>query len=102
MTPGASHNTSSIWRLRRLLSRLALVSVTVLLVAGLGLAVAGRPASVGVLGLACAILVGIPILNVLAVLAVELRRGDWRFAAATGVVLVLIAYTVVTRILMRQ
>jgi len=95
----ASHDTSVIWRLRRRLSRVALVVATVLLVAGLAMAVSRRGASVRVLSLACALLVAIPILNVLAVLAVEIRRRDWRFAAISGVVLVLLAYIVVTRVL---
>ena len=95
----ASHDTSVIWRLRRWLSRVALVAATVLLVAGLTMAVSGRGPSVRVLILACALLVSIPILNVLAVLAVEIRRQDWRFAAIAGVVLVLLAYIVVTRVL---
>jgi uncharacterized membrane protein len=77
----------------------ALLSATALLVTGLGLAVAGRASSVRVLGLACAVLVSIPILNVLAVLAVEVRRRDWRFAAVAALVLLLLAYTVVTRVL---
>ena len=95
----ASLDTSSIWRLRRWLSRVALVVATVLLVAGLAMAVSGRGASVRVLSLACAVLVSIPILNVLAVLAVEIRHRDWRFAAIAGVVLVLLAYIVLTRVL---
>lgn len=94
-----SHDASSIWRLRRWLSRLALVIATVLLVAGLAMAVSGLGASVRVLGLACALLVAIPILNVVAVLAVEIRRRDWRFAAIAGVVLALLVYVVVTRVL---
>ena len=80
-------------------SRVALVVATVLLVAGLAMAVSGQGASVRVLSLACAVLVSIPILNVLAVLAVEIRHRDWRFAAIAGVVLVLLAYIVVTRVL---
>jgi hypothetical protein len=98
MMPGAPHDTSTIWRVRLRLSRLALVSATALLVIGLALAVAGRPSSVRVLGVACALLVSIPILNVLAVLAVEIRHRDWRFAAVAALVLVLLAYTV-TRVL---
>ena len=94
----ASHDTSSIWRLRRSLSRVALVVATVLLVAGLAMAVSGLGPSVRVLSLACALLVSIPILNVLAVLAVEIRHRDWRFAAIAGVVLLLLAYVVVTRV----
>jgi hypothetical protein len=101
MRTGDPHDTSSIWQARRVLSRLALVSATVLLVIGLGLAVAGRPASVDVLPLACAILVSIPALNVLAVLAVEIRLRDWRFVAITSVVILLLAYSIITRVLLR-
>ena len=95
----ATHDTSSIWRLRRWLSRVALVAATVLLAAGLAMAVSGHGGSVRVLSVACAVLVSIPILNVLAVLAVEIRHRDWRFAAIAGVVLALLAYVVVTRVL---
>jgi uncharacterized membrane protein len=45
---------------------------------------------------------GIPVLNVVAVLAEEIRRRDWAFAAVTGVVILLLVYSVVTRVLMRQ
>lgn len=101
MTSNSPHDTSSIWRLRRVLSRLALVSATALIVLGLGLAISGRPASVDVLTLACAILVGIPVLNVLAVLAVEVRVRDWRFAGVTAVVILLLAYSI-TRVVLRH
>ena len=99
MTSGLPDDTSSIWRVRLLLSRLALVSAASLLVAGLALAMAGQSASVGVLRAAFLLLVCIPILNVSAVFAVELRTRDWRFAAAAGAVLLLLAFTLVRRLL---
>jgi hypothetical protein len=102
MTPMAPLDTSSIWRARRWLSRLALGSATALLGVGLVMAVAGRAESTEVLSLACAILVGIPAINVLAVLAVEVRLRDWRFAGVTAVVILLLVYSVLTRVLMRN
>jgi hypothetical protein len=98
MTRGLPHDTSAIWRLRRLLSRLLLISATALLVLGLAMALAGHASSARVLGLGCALLVSIPILNVCAVLAVEVRHRDWRFAAVAALVLLLLAYAVVIRL----
>ncbi len=103
MTPAPDLTTSAIWRTRRLASRIGLAAATVLLVTGLAIVMFGRaPSSVPVLAWACALLVSIPILNVAAVLAEEIRRRDWRFAAAAGVVVLLLVYSVVTRVLMGQ
>ena len=103
MTPDVDLASSAIWSTRRLLSRVGLTAATVLLVTGLAMAMLGRgsPAA-SVLGWACAILVGIPILNMTAVLAEEIRRRDWRFALVAAAVIGLLAYAVVTRVLMRQ
>ncbi len=96
-------DASTIWRLRRLISRVALAAATSLLVAGLGLVALGYDAaSVTSLGWACALLVFVPTLNVLAVLAQEIRARDWPFAAAALAVVLLIGYAVVTRTLLRD
>ena len=103
MTPDTDLTSSAIWSTRRLLSRVGLTAATVLLVTGLAMAMLGRGSTgAAVLGWACALLVGIPILNMTAVLAEEIRRRDWRFAAVAGVVMVLLAYAVMTRVLMGQ
>lgn len=103
MKPAADLGTSAIWHARRVLSRVGLTAATVLLVTGLAVAVLDHATtSAAVLAWACGLLVSIPAVNVAAVLAEEIRRREWRFAAATGVVMLLLVYSVVTRVLMKQ
>lgn len=101
MTAAGHGGESAIWRARRALSRAALASAAFLLLGGIALALAGHAASPRVLGVACGLLVSIPILNVAAVLGVEIQRREWRFVAATSVVIALLAYAVLTRVLLR-
>jgi hypothetical protein len=53
-----------------------------------------------VLGVACGLLVSIPILNMVAVFGVEVERREWRFVGATTIVIALLAYAV-ARVLLR-
>lgn len=87
---------TSIERLRLLLSRMALAAITVLLVAGL--AGADSTWSIEVLAAACALLIAVPIVNVVAVFAEEVRSRDWPFVASAAAVLLLLAYTIVSKL----
>jgi hypothetical protein len=90
-------DTSSIERWRRRLGRTGLVIIAVLFLSGLILWLAGQQtASRWPFLTACGLLVLTPIVNVVAALAEEIRRQDWPFAIAAAVVLVVLAYSLVT------
>lgn len=86
---------SSVERVRQWASRLAIGLTLVLLVAGLTLYYSGSTAlSMTFFRSVFFVLVAMPIVAVIAVLLEEVRRRDWTFAAATVVVLGLIAYSI--------
>ena len=90
---------SFVERARQSLSRMALALATVLLAVGLGLAETNQPEGSGVmLGLACALLLAIPVLNLFAALLEEVGRRDWPFVAAALLVLALVAYSVLVQL----
>jgi len=60
------------------------------LAAGLVLFIAGRPTAELVLAIGIVTLVTMPVVNVLAILAGEIRRREWPFVAATGVVIAML------------
>lgn len=94
MTAAGQSSESAIWRARRALSRATLGAAAVLLLTGIALALGGHAGSPRVLGVACGLLVSIPILNVVAVFGVEVERREWRFVGATTIVIALLAYAV--------
>jgi len=77
-------------------SRLSLAAIAALLVAGL--AAPNADWSVQALAAACAVLVAVPVVNVLAVFAEEVRARDWPFVAVAGAVLVLLAYSMSSKL----
>ena len=81
---------------RRILNRAGIAVITPLFTWGL-IARLGFGSSTGrsVLGFACAVLVAMPVLNVVAVLAEEIRRRDWPFVCAAAFVLLMLAISLV-------
>jgi hypothetical protein len=76
--------------------RWTLRAIVVLLLAGLTLSAAGSPAqSRTTLAAAFGVLLTMPIVNLLAALAGEVRRRDWLFAGIAGVVAVLLGVSIV-------
>jgi hypothetical protein len=97
---GTGGDLFDIELLRRRIGRTAFVAV----VAGLSVGLAayfGRQAalSTSILAWTVGILFALPIVNVLAVLAEEVRRRDWAFVWLAIAVLGLLAFAVVTRVL---
>jgi hypothetical protein len=86
--------TIETWRAA--VARAGFVAVAVLLVAGLALALAGVGLGATLLASAIALLASMPVTNVIALLVEELRRGEWRFAAAAVLVLALLALSLLT------
>lgn len=90
---------SPIERIRTLVSRIGLVAIGSLLVVGLGFSAAGDAAtSTSILRVACGLLVGMPIVSVLALTAEEIRAREWPFVVACIVVILLIVFGVWDRL----
>ena len=90
---------SAIDSARQLASRAGLFLIAALFIAGLGLWAAGAAGySTRVLLAACGLLVAMPIVALLAALAEEVRRRDWPFVCAAGVVVLLVAYSIAVRL----
>ncbi len=72
--------------------------IAILFLAGLLVWLTGqqRASASLLLSLACALLIGMPVVNVVAALAEETRRRDWPFAWAAAVVLLLLVYSIAT------
>ena len=86
-------------RARRLFGHVAYGGIVLGLCAGVGLHfLQQRPAASAVLALTCGLLMVVPLVNLLAVLADEVRSRDWGFAAMAAAVLALIGYVVITRL----
>ena len=94
-TPG----DTALDRIRQPLGRAAYGVVVAGLSAGIVFYVLHQPAaSVFVLASTCALLIVLPVVNVLAVFADEVRRRDWGFALLAAAVLALLAFTLVVRL----
>ena len=79
----------------RRVTSIALAMTTVALVAGLLIgALGGDTWSTRILNAALAVLVALPVISVVGVLLGYVRARDWRFAAATAVVLALLVVAV--------
>jgi uncharacterized membrane protein len=83
---------------RRILNRAGIAVITPLFIWGLTARLAfSSSRGESVLGVACAILVAMPVLNVVAVLGEEIRRRDWPFVGAAAFVLLMLAISLLTR-----
>ena len=92
-------NVSNVERTRRAIGQSGYLAAMLGLLTGIVLFVAGQPAmSRGVLGATLGILLLMPVVNVLAILAEEVRRRDWSFVVVAAVVLGLLAFNVVRRL----
>jgi NhaP-type Na+/H+ or K+/H+ antiporter len=86
-------------RARRLFGQAAYGGVVLGLCAGVGLHfLQQRSLASAVLAVTCGLLMAVPVVNLLAVLADEVRRRDWGFAAMAAAVVALIGYVVMTRL----
>lgn len=89
-----------IEQLRRRIARTAYGVVAAGLAGGVALYFARQqPASMRVLASAVCILLALPLVNVLAVLAGEVRRRDWAFVWLAGGVLALLGYAIVSQVI---
>ena len=99
MTGEPENDPSTIERLHRTGGRGAFMVVVTGLVCGLLLFLGGQhDLSVWTLSATFGLLLALPVVNVLAVLATEIRRRDWTFAAIAAGVLAMLAYSVIDRI----
>jgi len=93
-------NLAAIEQLRRSIGRGAFGLVVASLTMGIVFHVLGQgPASAWFLAAAVGVLIAIPIVNVLAVLAVEVRQRERDFAGLAVAVLGLLAYAVSSKVL---
>jgi hypothetical protein len=83
------------WRSR--FGRTAYAVVLAGLAGGVGLELVHLPAAPTVLAVTCGVLVALPVINVLFVIADEIRRRDWVFASLAVAVLALLAATLIQR-----
>jgi hypothetical protein len=94
----ASEETG-LGRARGLFGRVAYGGVVLGLCAGVGLQFLQQQSMASVvLALTCGLLMTVPVVNLVAVLAEEVRRRDWAFAALAAAVLALIGYAVMARL----
>ena len=99
MTPGSADEPAIIERAQRAVARTGYGLVVAGLTVGLLLLILGQAsASATLLAVTCAVLIGIPILNVVAMLAEEIRRRDWTFMWLAATVLGLLAYNILHRL----
>ena len=92
-------DTSDIERLRRLVGRAGFAVAAAGLITGVALFVLGRQtASARVFELTIAVLLAMPVKNVVAVLADEVRRRDWWFGLLAAGVLVELGFSVLDRL----
>lgn len=90
---------TAIARANRALGRGAFLVVVAGLGVGLTLFLAGsHDLSIRIFAGTLGILIALPVINVLAVAADEIRRRDWTFALIAAGVLGLIAYSVIDRL----
>ncbi len=93
--------TESPWldRLRAGISRVAFRAVIIGLSSGIALQVLQQPHWAAViLSWTCGVLIVLPVVNVMGVLADEIRRRDWGFALLAAAVIAVLGYALVTRL----
>jgi len=93
-TPADSQPPGSrIESVRVVVARVGFIAIAMLLAAGVAATVAGASVLAGhALAAAIGLLTLMPLTGVVALLAEEVRRGDWPFVAAAAVVLALVAW----------
>jgi hypothetical protein len=90
---------SAVEKARRAIGRMGYFAAMLGLVAGVALALMRQPAlSRRALIATISILLSLPVINVLAILAEEIRKRDWPFVIAATAVLALLAFNVVRRL----
>jgi len=100
MNPESGGSLAAIEQLRRSIGRGAFGLVFASLTMGIVFHVLGQAAPSGwFLTAAVGTLTALPVVNVLAVLAVEVRQRDWGFAALAVAVLGLLSYAVSSKVL---
>lgn len=99
MTDPASDWSAGLEGLQRVLCRAGYGIVVAGLAVGTAMLLLRQPvASARVFMATCAVLVALPIVRTIVLLAEEVRRRDWFFAALAFVVLTLIGYGVIERL----
>jgi hypothetical protein len=97
MTRWAAGSSSPVERLRLTVGRVGVAAATLGLTAGV-LLLREHPASVPMLMMACGVLLVLPVVNVLALGAEEVRRRDWPFVVIALMVLVLLGWSVLQKV----
>lgn len=86
-------------RLLTLINRVAFQAVVIGLLSGMALRLMGQPEwSATIWAWTCGVLIGLPVVNLVGVLAAEVRRRDWTFAGVALAVLGLVAYAIIGRL----
>lgn len=95
----ADADLSAIERTRRAIGRIGYAAALLGLISGLASFLVGQRANTrGALIATVAILVALPVVNVLAILAEEIRKRDWAFVLVAVVVLALLTFNVARRL----
>jgi len=88
--PGNGHG-----KLIALANRIGFQAVVIGLLSGVALRVMWQPVwSATIWSWTCGVLIGLPVVNLVGVLADEVRRRDWTFAGVALAVLGLVAYAI--------
>lgn len=99
MTSESVQEPGFIERAQRTVARTGYGLVVAGLAVGLLLLIFGRAsASATLLAATCGVLIGLPVLNVVAMLAEEIRRRDWTFMWLAATVLGLLVYNILHRL----
>jgi hypothetical protein len=86
-------------RIRDNWGRMAYSAVVLGLAGGIFFSILHQPsAASGILAATCGLLITLPVINVVLVLATEIRRRDWAFVGLALFVLGLIGWTIATKI----
>ena len=92
-------DSSRLDRLRSIAGRVAFRTVIIGLSSGIALQLMHQPYwATTILSWTCGVLIVLPVVNVLGVLADEIRRRDWNFALLAVAVLLLLGYALVKRL----
>jgi uncharacterized membrane protein YfcA len=97
MTRWSAGSSSPIEQARLAVGRIGFAAATLGLAAGVVL-LRGRPASLPMLTIACGVLLALPVVNVVALAAEEIRRRDWPFVVIAVAVIGLLAWSVVQKV----
>lgn len=90
---------SPIERGRSLVARTGIVLITAAFLIGLVLWGTGQSgAATGLLAAGCVLLVAMPIVSIIAAFAEEVRRREWAFACAAAFIILLLAFSIATRL----